>query len=82
MKSLRFLALLVAVGAVSVFPARVYGQQEVDPDHFDQSMSQSSKSHTATKAAPAHHHSQSTHARIASRHAGGKAHHHSAPVVS
>ena len=79
MKSLRFLALLIAFGAVSVFPARVYGQQEVDPDHFDQSTVQSSKSHATAKA---HHRAQSAHARIASRHAGGKAHHRSVPVVS
>ncbi len=79
MKSLRFLALLVAVGAACV-PARVYGQQEVDPDHFDQSTVQSSKSHMAAKTSPVHHHSQ--HARIANRHAGSKSHHHSAPVLS
>jgi len=81
MKFLRFLTLLIAVGTVSVFPARVYGQQEVDPNHFDQSIAQNHSAHHAAKA-PAHHHSQSTHARIASRHAGSKAHHHSAPVVS
>ena len=79
MKPLRFLALLVAVGTISVFPARAYGQQEVDPDHFDQSTVKSSKSHTMAKA---HHRAQPAHARIASRHAGGKAHYHSAPVVS
>ncbi len=80
MKSLRFLALLIAFDAVSVFPARVYGQQEVAPDHFDQSTVQSSKSNRASKASSVHRHSQ--HARIASRHAGSKAHHHSVPVVS
>jgi hypothetical protein len=80
MKSLRFLALLVAVGAVCVFPARVYGQQEVDPDHFDQSTVQSSKPHTAAKTSPVHHHSQR--ARLANRHAGSKSHHHSAPILS
>lgn len=79
MRSLRFLALLIAFGAVSVFPARVYGQQEVDPDHFDQSSVKSSKSHTTAQA---HHRAQPVHARIASRHAGGREHHHSAPVVS
>jgi hypothetical protein len=80
MKALRFLALLIAVGAVSVFPARVYGQQEVDPDHFDQSTVHSSKSHSAPKASSVHHHPQ--HARLANRHAGSKAHQHSAPVLS
>jgi hypothetical protein len=80
MKSLRVLALLLAFGAVSAFPAPVYGQQEVDPDHFDQSAVQGSRSHTAAKAPPARHHLQ--HARLASRHAGSKAHHHSAPVLS
>lgn len=82
MKSLRFLALLIAVGTISVFPARAYGQQEVDPDHFDQSIAQSRSSHNAAKAAPAHHHSQPAHARIASRHTGSKAHYRSARVVS
>ncbi|MGO9564882.1 MAG: hypothetical protein ACLPPV_19740 [Candidatus Korobacteraceae bacterium] len=81
MKSLRFLTLLIAVAAVAVCPARVYGQQEVDPDHFDQPIAQSRSSHNVAKAAPTHHHPQSANARIASRHAGSKAHHHSGRVV-
>jgi hypothetical protein len=36
MKSLRMLVLILAVGVSPVFLMPAHGQQEVDPDHFDQ----------------------------------------------
>jgi len=36
MKALRMLVLMLAVGVFPVFLMQAHGQQEVDPDHFDQ----------------------------------------------
>jgi hypothetical protein len=81
MKSLRLLVFLMAVGAVSAFPA--HAQQEVDPDHFDQSTARinDSKAHAAPQAMSAHRHSKPAHVRTASRHAGGRGHHRSRASV-
>ena len=78
MKSLRSLLLVVAIGSVSLLPALAYGQQEVDPDHFDQPATKASiaKPHTP-KAVAARHHSQAGHARLAS-----KSHHATARAAS
>lgn len=38
MKSVRVIALMLAVSAVSFSTTQVFAQQEVDPDHFDQSI--------------------------------------------
>ncbi len=70
MKSLRLLLCLMAVSTVSVFPSRALAQQEVDPDHFDQSPAKVSysKPHApALKAVSTRHHSQAGHARVASK---------------
>jgi hypothetical protein len=82
MKSLRLLVVLMAVGAVSLFPARAHAQQEVDPDHFDQPTTNvaHSKAHNS-KLASVHHPSQAN-ARIASRHGGSKGHHRSGRAVA
>lgn len=68
MKFLRFLLLVIAIGSVSLLPALAYGQQEVDPDHFDQPVAKASiaKPHTP-KAVASRHHSQAGHARLASK---------------
>jgi len=69
MKSPRMLALMLAVGAFSVM---AYGQQEVDPDHFDQPAVSSAK-------APANHHASAGQARknvkTASKHSLKKSKH-------
>jgi len=49
MKSLRILVLMVAVGGFPVFVMQTHGQQEVDPDHFDQPTPATTNAH-ATKA--------------------------------
>jgi hypothetical protein len=78
MKSVRLLVFLMALGTLSAFPA--YAQQEVDPDHFDQSAAKvnNAKAHSAPQAASAHHHAKRAHVKTASRHGGGKAHHQAA----
>jgi len=42
MKSLRLSALVLALGAFSIFSRPAHAQQEVDPDHFDQPLAASS----------------------------------------
>lgn len=78
MKSLRSLLLVIAIGSVSLLPALAYGQQEVDPDHFDQPAAKASisKAHTP-KPVASRHHSQAGHARLAS-----KSHHSAARTAS
>ena len=49
MKSLRILVLMLAVGGFPAFVVQGLGQQEVDPDHFDQSSAATINAHT-TKA--------------------------------
>ena len=75
MKSLRMLALMLAVGAFSPFLMQAHAQQDVDPDHFDQAPAAS-----VSKAQPNHHsiaanHQAQKHARTASKHNGGKSNH-------
>jgi hypothetical protein len=69
MKSIRSLLLLIALGSVSLIPALAFGQQEVDPDHFDAPAAKSSiaKPH-AHKAIAARHRSRAGHAKLASNH--------------
>jgi hypothetical protein len=71
---------LLAVSAISVFSVRAHAQQEVDPDHFEQSSAKITNSNVH-KAAPIRHHSQGN-ARIASKHGGNKAHRRSWRVSS
>lgn len=79
MKSLRFLVLMVVVSVVPGFLLQAYGQQEVDPDHFDQAVTKvtpTQKAHASHNAASSHHHGSRT--RLASRHSGSRSHHHQA----
>lgn len=76
MKSLRILVLILAVGAL---PPLLMGQQEVDPDHFDQPAAQANANtakaqtnHRATAAA----HQAPNHAKTASKRTGKKSNHH------
>ena len=57
MKSLRMAALILALGAFSICSLPAHAQQEVDPDHFDQS-----------STAPAHSGAQSHHKTSAAQH--------------
>jgi hypothetical protein len=76
-KLLRFLVLSIAVSTLPAFLVQAYGQQEVDPDHFDQA---TAKASTSSKA-PANHEvasarHQHSHAKLASKHSSGRPHHH------
>lgn len=72
MKSLRIFALILGLGAFSLSALPANAQQEVDPDHFDQSMSAPAQGHPKT-AAQKHH----SNAKLASKHAH-KSHYHRA----
>jgi hypothetical protein len=59
MKSLRISALILALGAFSICPVPTHAQQEIEPDHFDQSSALSThvhrsktQSHHSASAAP------------------------------
>lgn len=73
MKVLRLAVVMMALGGAALFPIHAYGQQEVDPDHFDHSAAQSvqkakpSGQHHAANQGAANHHS-ANHVKIASRH--------------
>lgn len=67
MNSLRKIALLMAVAAVSLSGRLAYAQQEVAPDHFDGSDAE------VQKAAPVHH-PKHAHAVVAKK--GSAKHHH------
>ncbi len=71
MKSLRMLVLALAVGVFPVFSMQVQGQQEIDPDHFDQPPAAKANVHSM-KAQTNHHataadHQARKHARAASK---------------
>ncbi len=70
---MKSLVLFMALVAAFAFPTHVYGQQEVDPDHFDQPAAHAvhSKTHTA-KAASVRHHSRSAHVKQAGKQDAGK----------
>jgi hypothetical protein len=72
MKGLRFLVFLMAVGGFPAFLCQASGQQEVDPDHFDQSAAKAipARKANAEAAAPVYSHSSQT--RLASKHTGGR----------
>jgi hypothetical protein len=77
MKSLRILALLLAVGAFPPLLMQAHGQQEVDPDHFDQPPA--AQANVSTSNTPASHHAQAhKHVRTASKHSIRKPKHHQA----
>jgi hypothetical protein len=75
MKSLRIAALILALGAFSMSSLPAHAQQEVDPDHYDQSTAAPAKGSGAQsqkKITAAQHHSN---ANLASKHTH-KTHHH------
>jgi hypothetical protein len=75
MKSLRIAALILALGAFSINSLPASAQQEVDPDHYDQSTAAPSKGPVAQshhKASASQHHSS---VKLASKHTH-KAHRH------
>jgi hypothetical protein len=76
-KLFRLLALMLAIGVFPAFLAQAQGQQEVDPDHFEQAQTahangHGSKAQSAHKAAAAGHRG---HVRMASKHSGRANHH-------
>jgi hypothetical protein len=77
MKSLRIAALMLTLGAFSICSLPVQAQQEVDPDHYDQTsaapaQAQGSGAQAHHKISAAQHHSN---VKLASKHTH-KAHHH------
>ena len=82
MKSLRMLVLMLALGVLPAFLMQAYGQQEVDPDHFDQAPAAKPAVHTP-KAQTNHHAMAANHqprkpTRTASKHMVKKPNHHQA----
>jgi hypothetical protein len=79
MKFLRMLALSFAVGVFSPVLLQAHGQQEVEPDHFDQPAAVKANVHSA-KARSDHYatapHPGSKQTRTASKHSGRKLYHH------
>jgi hypothetical protein len=76
MKSLRSLVLILVVSTFPAFLVPAYGQQEVDPDHFDQVQAKSAngpKAQTPWKTSSSHH--QASRVRVASKHSGNRSHH-------
>jgi hypothetical protein len=79
MKSLRLIVLMMVVGAFPAFLPQAVGQQEVDPDHFDQpaaNVNASAKASSNHKPASSHH--RASQVRLASRHSSSRVHHHPA----
>jgi hypothetical protein len=82
-KLFRLLALMLAIGVFPTFLVQAQGQQEVDPDHYDQAQpaqanAHGSKAQSAPKAANVGHRG---HVRMASKHSG-RANHHRAHVAA
>ena len=76
MKCLRFLVFLMAVGGLPALLSVAHGQQEVDPDHFDQAAGKAipaPKANASSAAASVHSHPRQT--RLASKHTGVRVHH-------
>jgi len=76
MKFARFLVLLAMTGSVPGLLVQAVGQQEIDPDHFDQPATQAAKPVTRTKASPKgavpnHRQKPATYASNASRSTSG-----------
>ncbi len=77
MKSLRISALMLALGAFSICSLPVQAQQEVDPDHYDQSSAAMAQAQPSTaqshhKAMASQHHSN---LKLASKHSLKTRHH-------
>ena len=78
MKSLRMFVLSLVFGAMPLFVMQAYGQQEVDPDHFDQPAAVSANASTPkaqTKHTAASSHKQT---KTASKHSTRKSSHYQA----
>ncbi len=82
MKLFRLLTLTLAIGVFPAFLMQAQGQQEVDPDHYDQPAAVQVNAH-GSKAQGDHKianaHQGQNHTRLASKHSG-KANHHRAHV--
>ena len=80
MKSLRMLALMLAVGVFPVFLMRAHGQQEVDPDHFGQPSAAKADLYTSKIRKNQHtttaDHKPRKHASTAAKRTGKKPNHH------
>ena len=80
MQSLRMLVLMLAVGAFPPLLMQAHGQQEIDPNHFDQPPAAKAngynvKAHTNHRVATADNQAPK-HVSTASKHAGRKSNHH------
>ena len=60
MKSLRTVVLMLAVAAVPFSATMAFGQQEVDPDHFDQPVAAKAAAKAPAHKVTAQHHAQAT----------------------
>ncbi|MGA7463503.1 MAG: hypothetical protein WBW69_24925 [Candidatus Korobacteraceae bacterium] len=80
MKVLRFAVLMMTMSGAALLPMQAYGQQEVDPDHFDRPAAQSvqkakpSGQHHAANHVAANHHA-ANHVNLASHHHASKGSH-------
>lgn len=77
MKSLRYVVLMMAVGAACIFPMRAYSQQEVDPDHFDQPAKVAAPKLQSTQRVASAHHHHHINRTVATRHRGSRGQAHS-----
>jgi hypothetical protein len=79
MKPLRMLVLALAVSVFPIFLIQAHGQQEIDPDHFDQPPA--AKANVPTLKARTNHrasaavHQTPKHATTARKHSGRKPNH-------
>lgn len=66
MKSLRTLALMLAIAAVSLSAKQSFGQQEIAPDHFDQPIAAKAAAKAPAHKITAQHHANAK-ANVASK---------------
>jgi hypothetical protein len=80
MKALRMLVLMLAVGVFPVFLMQAHGQQEVDPDHFDQPLAAKADLYTSKIRTNQHvttaDHKVRKHASAFTKRTGRKRYHH------
>ena len=73
MKALRSFVFLMAVGVFPAFLMQAYAQQEVDPDHYEQTSARAvSASHNHAKHSGSSSHKNYSH----SKHMSASSHHH------
>lgn len=70
MKVLRLVVFMMVMSGAALLPMQAYGQQEVDPDHFDHPAAQ-----PVQKAKPSVHHHTANHVKTATHHHSGKGFH-------